>query len=215
MFCSQCGNEIKQGSSFCTKCGKRLVSAPSRDKPAMQAPIPPAAPKAPAPPSTETAEWVFSAQRKLSVLKMIPCNIVFMQDKAVFAYLTPALTKAENAKVSNEIKAEGAGFFKGSAAMLRFWSGYHKKYYSMTADAILAEDPSNIAVQYQNITGVLFKGFSDNTNFDDASSNVTQGKLNFSLAGGETLKFVHSQTADRSVQDILARLFGGKLKYKR
>jgi len=149
------------------------------------------------------------------MLKMVACYVVFMKDRAVLAHLTPALQKAESAKVSQDVKEQGMGFFKGSAAMMGYWANYYKKYYGMTSAAILAEDPSNMVLEYKNISQVLFKGFSDNTNFDDGTSNVTQGKLHFTLTNGETIKFMHSQWADKSVREILEGLFGAKLKYRK
>jgi len=226
MFCSQCGNQIRNGDTFCFKCGNRVVSAPPanpvQQQPQQQAPAPPtyaaqpvAYAQAPSAQPTERVVWVFRADRKYSMFKMTPCYIVFMEDKAVLAYLTPALQKAESAKVSSEIKESNQGFFKGSAAMMRYWSEYYKKYYSMSTAAILAEDPTNVVLPYQAITEVLFKGFSETSSSDDNTSSVTHGKLNFEIAGGETLKFTHSQSADRSIQETLTRLFGNRLKYKR
>ena len=207
MFCSQCGNQIDSQSSYCTKCGNRAAPLQCQDQPPVQAAT--AA-------LSDSIVWIFRADRKLSMFKIVPCYIVFMRDKAVLAFITPALQKAQSAKVSQDIKSKELGFFKGSAAMMRYWSDYYKKYYTMSADAILAEDPSNRVLYYQNISQVLFKGFSDDTSFDDTgTSSVTQGKLYFSVAGGETLKFSHSQSADKSVKETLTQLFGAKLKYKR
>ena len=28
MFCSGCGNEVKEGAKFCNKCGAKLAQAP-------------------------------------------------------------------------------------------------------------------------------------------------------------------------------------------
>ncbi len=206
MFCTKCGTEIKAGSNFCTGCGTRTdAGQPQAPRPVRE----------PAQSANSGVVWVFGAQRKYSMFKMTPCNIVFMPDKLLIAYLTPALQKAENARLSAELKAQGKGFFSGSAAMVGFWADYYKKYYRMTEAAILAEDPLNVQIPYGSITGVLFRGFSETVDYDDSASNVTQGKLHFTLAGGETLKFAHSQSADRSIKDLLTRFFGTKLKYKR
>ncbi len=205
MFCSQCGNQLDSQSIFCTQCGYRLTTNQQQVQPPKQSYA--AQPQ-------ENVVWVFATQRKISMFKMIPCNIVFMQDRAVLAYLTPELQKAECAKVSQDIKTDGLGFFKGSAVMMRYWAEYNNKYYAMRTDAILAEDPSNVALYYQNITEVLFKGFSETVSTDDSTSSATQGKLHFSVTGGETVKFTHSMSSGREVKETLAKLFGAKLKYK-
>jgi hypothetical protein len=49
----------------------------------------------------------------------------------------------------------------------------------------------------------------------DGSQQSTGGKLNISLAGGETIKFTHTIGSDRSVRDTLTELLGARLKYKR
>ena len=206
MFCSQCGNQLDSQSVFCTQCGFRLTTVQHQNQSPAQSY---------AAPTQEIVLWVFNAQRKFSMFKMTPCNIVFMQDKAVLAYLTPELQKAESAKVSQDIKSNGLGFFKGSAAMMRYWADYNKKYYAMGSNAILAEDPSNVVLYYQNITEVLFKGFSETVSTDDSTSSVTQGKLHFSLVGGEVIKFTHSLSSGREVKELFTKLFGAKLRYKR
>lgn len=197
MFCSQCGNQLDDTSEFCTQCGFRLDSQIGADQ--QQEGF-----------SEEDVIWVFNAQRKYSMLKIVPCNIVFRQDEIVFAHLTPELRKAESAKASQDIKTEGLGFFKGSAAMMRYWANFSKRYYSMSTAEILAEDPTNMVLHYQDIDQVLFKAASLS---DD--ENTSQGKLHLSLNNGETIKFSHKESSNKETKQILMELFRGKLKYKR
>lgn len=219
MYCSQCGYQIDPQSKFCAQCGSKLAQLPEESQRSNQrAPVPElktAEQPILAPVSMqESVIWVFSVQHKLSLLKIIPCNIVFMQDKVIVAHLTPELQKAESAKLSKEIKSNGIGFFKGSAAMMQYWADYYKKYYTMTANEILSEDRSNVALQYQNIQKVLFQ--CESTSIDsDGVTYGTQGKLQFDLFGGQTVKFTHSQWNDKSIREMLIRLFGEKLKYKK
>ena len=224
MFCSQCGHAIREGDAFCTRCGNRVALAPPTiHNPVYQPPSPiPAQPAqtfayapAPAPRLAEKIVWIFRADRKFSIFKMTPCYIVFMEDKAVLAFITPELQKREGDRVSREIKEANTGFFKGSAAMMKFWSDYYKKYYTMSSAAILAEDPTNVILPYHQISEVYFKGFYESVSSGDSSSTVTQGKFEIETANGENYKFTHSQTADRSIQETLTRLFGSRLKYKK
>ncbi len=212
MYCIQCGNPIDPNSNFCTRCGTRVTCGQQANSQQQQAQ---AAPAAPAARPSEKVLWVFQAQRKYSMVKMAPCNIVFMQDKVVLAHLTPAIQKAENARVSQQVKAEGKGFFKGSAQMMRFWAEYHKKYYDLPVSAILAEDPSNVVIDNPSIARIFFRGFSESLSTDDSTPSVTQGKLELTLTNKETIKFTHSQSAHKSIQELLYSLFGERLKYKK
>ena len=203
MFCSQCGKQIKDGSKFCTFCGTPVATNLEPN---------PSTPPAPTR-STEKVVWVFRVNHKLKLFKIVPCHVVFMEDKVVFAYLTPELQKSESAKVSQQIKEDKIGFFKGSAAMMRYWADFYKHYYNMSSNEILAEDPSNMMVLNHQIARVTFDGA--NVIVDDDDSNTDKGKLYFDIIGQDTLKFTHSQTHDKSIKDVLLQLFGNRLKYKK
>lgn len=209
MYCEQCGNMLEPQNRFCAKCGS-IVAQASDNAATYREPAAPVAESV----TSEPVIWVFSAQRKLSAFKLIPCSIVFMADKAVFAHLSPQLQKVENAKASQDIKAKGLGFFKGSAEMMQYWSNYHKKYYSMNIGEILSEDPTNFVLPYQNIKKVMYQCESSTID-SEGSTYGTQGKLNFDLFDGKPIKFSHSRSHDKSVKGTLTKLFGGKLKYKK
>lgn len=201
MFCSQCGKQLLDNAKFCSYCGA----------PVLKSTQPVATHTDPTPINKENVIWVFKADRKFGLFKVVPCHVVFMEDKLVLAYMTAELQKAESAKASAEIKEDKLGFFKGSAAMIKYWANYHKRYYDMSVDDILAQEPSNAIIPYSQITEVLFNG---NEDFNDDTVNTNSGKLHFELTNGETLKFTHSQAANRSIKDTLSRLFGRRLKYK-
>ena len=205
MFCSQCGKQIKEGSKFCTFCGTPVAT--------NLEPNPSAPPTPPTPTrSAERVVWVFRVNHKLKLFKIVPCHVVFMEDKVVFAYLTPELQKSESAKVSQKIKDDKIGFFKGSAAMMKYWADFDKRYYNMSSNEILAEDPSNMMISNHQIVRVTFDG-ADTSDDDDSSAD--KGKLYFDIAGHDTLKFTHAQPHDRSIKDVLLQLFGNRLKYNR
>ena len=214
MFCSQCGKEASPNQVFCTQCGQKLAVMPPV-QPAYQPPVQSAYAGQPVAGATpDQVVWIISATRHFSMFKVMPCSVVFMRDKVVLAHLSPDLQKAESARVSQEIKANGTGFFKGSAAMMRYWAEFHKRYYTMPTQAILAEDPLNQVIGYGVISEVLFRCYSE-TSSGDSSNSVTQGKLNFSLSGGETIKLTHSLGHVNSIRETLTSLFGNRLKYKR
>ncbi len=209
MFCTHCGFKVEAQSQFCAKCGS-LVASDSEPKAAKAAPETPFGRAD----TTEEIAWVLITQRKLSLIKRVACNLVFMKDKVIVAHLSPELQKAESAKISQEIKASGTGFFKGSAKMMQYWANYYKKYYSMNTSQILAEDPANFVLPYQSVKAVMFQCESQSMD-EDGRSYGSQGKLNITMADGKTFKFSHSRAHDRTVKETLTRLLNGKLKYKR
>lgn len=149
------------------------------------------------------------------MFKAVTCYVVFMHDHAVLAHISPERLKFENEKAAADVKAQGLGFFKGSAAMMHNWADFYKRYYSMGTNAILAEDPMNMVIHYAMLSEVYYRCFSQDSNFEDSSTSTTDGKLQFSLSGYDTIKLEHTQTDSRSVKETLTSLFGYKLKYKR
>jgi hypothetical protein len=178
---------MADGSKFCTSCGKQQSSQPA-----------------------EQAVLVFPAIRKYSLFKMDTCNIVFMRDRLVLAYLTGDKQKMESAKVAADIKAQGLGFFKGSAYMMRYWADYSKKYYTMDINSILAEDPLNQVIHYSMIMELKYRCYESG----DSDSNSTGGELNLMIINGEPLKFTHTEPGDKQIKSILSSLLGYRLKYK-
>ena len=214
MFCRNCGNPVDPQSVFCGPCGSKLDAQLAAEQQRSHLVEPGQKANSPSQ-SRESVVWVFQAQRKFSMLKIMPCYIVFFRDRIVLAHLSPTLQKLEGQKVSHEIKEKGLGFFKGSAEMMRYWSKFSQRYNTMAVDEILAEDPSNVMIYQQDILKVLFKGYSDDSGSGDAGSGGSMGKLEFTLSRGETIKFTHNQSADQDVKEVLTNLYGDKLKFKR
>lgn len=237
MFCTNCGKTVAPDANFCGGCGSRTAPlqqqpsagaglVPSMQKP-FTAPMPPIAPQyqqpvpqvpvqqaAPAPSAQEATELVLSVTRKLSLVKAVACHLVFKPSWVVVAHLTPALQKAETVRLQEELKAQNVGFMKRAGAQMSFWANYHTRYFEMASDAILAEDPTNQAINYGTISGVYYHCATTQYDADDTAS-TKQGSLNISLTNGETLKFTHKEHHNRTIQDALTALFGPRLKYKK
>jgi hypothetical protein len=184
---------MADGSKFCTECGKQQASQQAPQQTPLQAP---------------QAVWVFTVTNRYSLFKADTCNIVFMKDCLVLAYLTGERQKAESAKVAADIKAQGLGFFKGSATMMRYWADYSKKYYTMDVNAILAEDPMNQVIPYSMISQIEFVHYESD---DDGSSG---GTLNLGIINGKPLVFSHNSSGGKQIKEILTSLFGYRLRYK-
>ncbi len=131
----------------------------------------------------------------------------------MFAFLSPERQKYENDKVSQQVRAQGLGFFKGSAAMMKFWADYGNKYYAMNTAAVLADDPLNSVLPYVQISEVLYRCYDQSTDMDGDPS-TTMGRLRFSFPGG-LFDLVHTQYDSKSVRETLTGLFGPRLIYRR
>ncbi|HZK10451.1 MAG TPA: hypothetical protein VFD08_05210 [Clostridia bacterium] len=130
------------------------------------------------------------------------------------AFLSPQRQKEESAKVSSDVKAQGKGFLKSSAAIMQHWSNYYKKYYSMTSADILAEESENYAIEYGDINKILYR--SETTDTDSDGQNYGhQGKIEISLSNGNKIKFTHTHHHDKKIKIMLLELFEEKLKYKK
>lgn len=207
MYCEQCGAQLEPESKFCPSCGSPVAQVSGNAGCNIQEPFNQSS-------NTEEVLWVLIAQRKESFFKRIACYLIFMKDNLIVAHLSAQRQKDESARVSGEIKAQGKGFFKGSAAMMQHWANYHKKYYSMTSGHILAEDPTNFAIPYMNIKGLVYK--CESTDIDaDGRSYGHQGKLDVSLYDGKKIKFSHTRSHDSNIKKTLIELFGKKLKYRK
>ncbi len=209
MFCEKCGARAETQRKFCAKCGSPLIQIVETTAAESRPTVP-----ANGFHTSESVVWVLPAQCKISFFKRTPCYVVFMGDRAIVAHLSSQRQKEESAKASQEIKEKGIGFFKGSAAMMQYWSGYHKKYYSMTPAQVLAEDPTNFVLPYQTMKKVLFQCESLTTD-EDGRAYGAHGGLTFSLMDGKKIKFSHSYSHNGSHKEMLTKLFNGKLKYKK
>lgn len=228
MFCSNCGRQLSDGARFCTACGQKVemgsqtipvvhqpnatpheTAYPSVSQPPYQPVNPPQVQS-----GGEQVLMVLQTNRKYSMMKMTPCYLVFMPDKIILAHLSKERQKEENTRLSQEIKASGKGFFKGSAAMMGYWADYYKRYYQMTSQQIAAEDHENMIIPNQAVSHLLFHAY-DTDYSSDGSQRTSGGKIQITPAGGETLKFSHSIGHKNSIRDTLYQLFGPRLKYKR
>lgn len=209
MYCEQCGAKLEPESKFCPSCGSPVAHASGNavSESHIQDPFNQSS-------NTEEVVWVLTAQRKESFFKRTTCFLIFMKDKLIVAHLSAQRQKEESAKVSSEIKAQGKGFFKGSAEMMQHWANYHKKYYSMASGHILAEDPTNFSIPYMNINKLVYQ--CESTDIDaDGSSSGHQGKLDISLFDGKNIKFSHTHSHDSTIKKTLIELFGKTLKYRK
>ena len=199
-FCSACGSALESGVRFCPQCGKQVttfqpVSTPQAPPPS-QAVVPP-------------VYMVLSAGKKDGLLQK-QGYLIFYPDCAVFAYLTKELQNAENERLRAQLKAEGKGFFQGSAAMMSMWASYGERYYSMPREDVLRQAAENFAVYYMEVTKLSFDTYNSSANTDDTRVG---GTLTLHTNAAK-LKFAHRYTdSNGNIMGVLQSLFGQRLRY--
>lgn len=223
MFCSQCGKQLIPNAVFCSTCGNRAAAvAPQsfgQQQPQQNTYVPTApAYQPPGPvnntvPGGDDTALVLKTTRKLSLTNAVSCQIIFKPNWLVLAHLTTNLQKIENARLQESFKAQNLGMMKRSAAQMRFWGDFHKRYFSMSTSAITAEDPTNQVISYAQITSVLYQ-CSYTTSTED-SSYENDGKLHITLTNRDVIKLSHREVHDKAVKDLLTGLFGTRLSYKK
>lgn len=214
MFCSQCGNKLEEGQRFCVRCGQKVGDGEPVEATETTIESSTEHPAAVTPQFASDVVWILQATHKYGMFKLVPCSIIFKKDRLLLAHLTPALQKAESSRLSKDIKSEGLGFFKGSAAMMRHWSEYYKRYYTMTEAAIISEDPTNVVIYISAISEFRFKCLSEIIGDSETADRTSGGTLDIALSGSEKIKFTHKVRHSKAVKETLLNLFGNKLNYK-
>lgn len=135
-------------------CGAEMASAAPQNPPQEKQPQQPAGASAPAgvpQPASGNAEQIVGAIPQAKKFKAMGMSydsyvVVVTTKRMVFAMLTSKdLQQAAN-EAREKAKAEGKGFFGAWGDQLKATFKYGEKYLSMHPDQILAENPSNFAV---------------------------------------------------------------------
>ncbi|MBV1758854.1 MAG: zinc ribbon domain-containing protein [Dethiosulfatibacter sp.] len=216
MYCQNCGSKINEDAKFCTKCGfkvslsepESLKSATTHKEQQSKLNSEPVLDK------ESLAFMVLNVNKKEGLLKRTNAFLVFFKDRLVLAELTSERQKAESKMMSQKIKEEGTGFFKGSAAMMSYWSNYGNKYYQMTPSDILREEPTNIEIDHSTISKFVFSRMETKSYSDNNTNSSTGGGLEIQYANRKIAASHNYSDNNQNIKKILENLYGNKLKYK-
>ncbi|MBN2286536.1 MAG: zinc ribbon domain-containing protein [Tissierellales bacterium] len=204
MYCQNCGNKLSASDRFCSKCGYKTE--------VESQPIQPDQPNAVK--AFDKALMVLNANRKDGLLKRTNVYMVFFNDQLLFAELSPERQKTETKLLQQKIKQEGKGFFKGSAAMMSFWSHYGEKYYNMSPEEILKEDVNNIRIFNNDVNKFIFKPIDTNHDHSNNTQTTTGGVLEVHAKTGKIVANHSFNDGNRNIKKVLESLYGSRLKYK-
>lgn len=193
-FCSKCGSKLNDGDLFCMSCGATIVNN-QQEIPAKSA-----------------VNLVLATDKKEGLLKSTSCYLVFTNNEVIFAHLSKERHKQENKAYQQQLKAEGKGFFAGSAAMFNFWQNYGERYYNMDRASILSEEPTNTVVMHETINKFVFET-TRSMNHNETTAEEP-GKIVIHTSEGK-IKFSHKyRDTNKKIKEILTHLFGNRLKYR-
>ncbi|XMB86957.1 hypothetical protein RJG79_03950 [Mycoplasmatota bacterium WC44] len=153
---------------------------------------------------------VLGTDKKEGFFKSVPCYLVFTENEIILAFLSKERQKTENENFKKKLKEEGKGFFRGTAALMKFWNTYGERYYEIPAEDILTEDLRNTSIPHGNITKFVFNSMKCNV---DESQTDKHGKIVLH-ANGEKMKFLHKyRDYNKQIKEILKGLYSNSLKY--
>ncbi|MFH1722199.1 MAG: zinc ribbon domain-containing protein [Candidatus Altiarchaeota archaeon] len=131
-------------------------------------------------------------RRKKGLFGQETFNLVFTQQRIIFAQLTSDMIKVEAKRKNDEAKAEGKGFLSRMASSA--FSGYslHERYPAMAPEDVLAETPGNFSLTPADISSYKVKGggtYYENDGTARSKPNEleiksSQGKLKFQFDQG-------------------------------
>lgn len=216
MFCQNCGNKHNEDAKFCSKCGfkislvepeslKSAVAYKEQQNGRMSEPVLD---------KESLAIMVLNVSKKEGLLKRTNAFLVFFKDRLVLAELTSERQKAESKMLSQKIKEEGTGFFKGSAAMMSYWANYGNKYYQMTPTDILREELTNVEIHHSSISKIVFSRMESKSHTDNNTTSSTGGSLEIQYIDGKIAASHNYSDNNQNIKKVLENLYGGRLKYK-
>jgi hypothetical protein len=216
MYCQNCGNKLNEDSKFCSKCGFKVsLTEPESLKSAITHKEQQSEHKSqPVLDKESLAFMVLNVNKKEGLLKRTNAFLVFFKDRLVLAELTSERQKSESKMMSQKIKEEGTGFFKGSAAMMNYWANYGNKYYQMTPTDILREEPTNIEIDHSTISKFVFSRMETKSHTDNNTNSSTGGGLEIQYANGKIAATHSYSDNNQNIKKNLENLYGSRLKYK-
>lgn len=188
-FCMSCGAEIRGAGAFCMACGAQVANLPS-----AVAPPPPAWPSDALQygeqplarvDSNPVAGVVGNASYAAGLmgLKRTSYTIIVRRERLIFAQVTKEMATAAVEAASGAAKTSGKGFFGRWGAQLGAVGGIADRYYHMSTDQTLAENPGNWCLERAQVNGIKVKSGSWNEDAGHSDDRLTikssEGKFRF------------------------------------
>lgn len=201
--------------------GSPAAAAPPAD-PAAAAPRGPAASasepreeRQPAAPSRQGASAddeeivgiIPAMRRKKGLFSSKMYNLVVTDRRIVFAEVTKEMRKQAAEDAAAEAKADGKGFFARAAATAGSRHRVYQKYWQMTPEAVLAEQPENYAVEHREIASVRIRG----GRFDHESGQQDPDELHIKTTVTK-MKLFFERGGSSEAKELLKKLLGDRVR---
>ena len=188
-YCTNCGAPIDPRHRFCGQCGQ-AVQTPEPGPSSHQPPAPTRVPGGPSPPLPTEDMLGFVAVGKPKGplgMRQDSYNVIVTPTRLIFAYVSPDLMKAAVKDAREEAKRQGKGFLGQWGAQLAWLDVLHRRYQTMTADAILRQYPGSFVIANHQIRRVRYKRNWDEAGgqgSDELILRTVDGKYRFKLLSG-------------------------------
>jgi len=135
-------------------------------------------------------------------------TLVLTDSRMVFAELTGDMMKQAAMEAQQKGKEEGKGFFARWGDQFKATMTFSERYWQMSPDEALAENPRNYAVQNSSVKKIKVSTKDESRGSDDAGRSYTELKIE---AGAGKFEFRVDGQA-RPIKEALKGVFGDIVK---
>ena len=177
-FCANCGEPLDGVTKFCGSCGAAVPSAPGSRQ------APPAAG-----PAAEQVMGVIGNAKKMKMLgaSWDTYNLVITDQRMILAQMTQPMINAAIIEAQTKAKEEGRGLISQMMHQMSAMFQYSQRYFSISPDQALAENPGNRGIGNRSISSIKMKiqdagaGGAEYNEFRMVIES-TDGKYEFTIA---------------------------------
>ncbi len=135
-------------------------------------------------------------------------TVVLTDSRIVFAELTGDMMKEAVTEAQRKGKEEGKGFFARWGDQLKATMNYSERYWQMSPDEALRENPKNFAIQNASVKKIKVSAKDTSSGSDDSGRSYTELKIESSAGKYEFRVDGNS----KRVKDPFKAVFGDVVK---
>jgi len=134
--------------------------------------------------------------------------VVITDQRTIFAQMTANMLKEAAMEAQKKGKEEGKNFFARWADQLKATMAYSNRYWEITPEAALNENPGNFAIPNQDIKQIKIKRKTQSSWGQEVDQTITEVKIE-----ATTKKETYTiDTYSKEMVDMLKGVFGDRVK---